>query len=70
MILNKKQYIKKCLLTLYLQAGTGSSFLTACPADAVSGSSSCRARPATVAALMQQLAVPHPPVLSQSSSET
>ena len=70
MILNEKQYIKKCLLTLYLQAGTGSPFLTACPTDAVAGSSSCRAQPATVAALMQQLAVPRPPVLSQSSLET
>lgn len=70
MILKKKQYNKKCLLTLYLQAGTGSPFLTACPRNAVAGSSSYRAQPAAVAALMQQLAAPHPPVLSQSSSET
>lgn len=31
MVINKKQYIKKCLLTLYLQPGTGSPFLTAGP---------------------------------------
>lgn len=70
MILNKKQHINKCLLTLYLQAGTGSPFLTACPADAVAGSSSCRAQLATAAARVQQPAAHRPPTLSQRSSET
>lgn len=31
MVVNKKQYTKKCLLTLYLQPGSGSPFLTAGP---------------------------------------